>query len=130
MQMLSSKERIICYSLIFVLLSALVYFVFIGDEEYVEDYNLKIEALEAKVDSLHSINDNLVYKIDTLNQEIVKLDKEILTQDKRIVTLKVKVNEKVNSVDNFNDDELEQFFTERYRQYLDSIAKTDSSSSN
>ena len=64
MQMLSSKERIICYSLIFVLLSALVYFVFIGDEEYVEDYNLKIEALEAKVDSLHSINDNLVYKID------------------------------------------------------------------
>ena len=117
--MVSSKERIICYSLIFVLLSALIYFVFIGDEKYVEDYNLKIEALEAKVDSLHSINDNLVYKIDTLNQEIVKLDKEILTQDKRIITLKVKVNEKVNSVDSFNDDELTRFFTERYRQHFD-----------
>ena len=125
-----NRERIICYSLIFVLLSALIYFVFIGDEEYVEDYNLKIEALEAKVDSLHNINDDLVFKIDTLNQEIVKLDKEIYNQDKRIVTLKVKVNEKVNSVDNFNDDELTRFFTERYGQYLDSIKKASSSSSN
>ena len=127
---MSSKERIISYSIIVLLLGTLIYFVFLGNEKYVEDYNIKIEALEAKVDSLHSINDDLVFKIDTLNQEIVKLDKEIITQDKKIVTLKVKVNEKVNSVDNFNDDELEQFFTERYRQYLDSIAKTDSSSSN
>jgi len=125
-----NRERIICYSLIFVLLSALIYFIFIGDEKYVEDYNLKIDALEAKVDSLHHINDDLVFKIDTLNQEIVKLDKEIYNQDKRIVTLKVKVNEKVNSVDNFNDDELTRFFTERYGQYLDSIKKASSSSSN
>ena len=127
---MSSKERIISYSIIVLLLGTLIYFVFLGNEKYVEDYNIKIEALEAKVDSLHHINDDLVFKIDTLNQEIVKLDKEIITQDKKIVTLKVKVNEKVNSVDNFNDDELTSFFTERYRQYLDSIAKTDSSSSN
>jgi cell division protein FtsB len=119
----SSKERIICYSLIFVLLSALIYFIFIGNEEYVEDYNIKIEALEAKVDSLHNINDDLVFKIDTLN-------KEIINQDKKIVTLKVKVNEKVNSVDNFNDDELYQFFADRYRQHLDSIGKANSKASN
>ena len=122
----SSKERIICYSLIFVLLSALIYFIFIGNEEYVEDYNIKIEALEAKVDSLHNINDDLVFKIDTLNKEIIKLDKEIINQDKKIVTLKVKVN----SVDNFNDDELYQFFADRYRQYLDSIGKANSKASN
>ena len=128
--MSSNKERIIAYTIIVILLSTLVYFVFLGDEEYVEDYNSKIEALEAKVDSLHHINDDLVFKIDTLNQEIVKLDKEIYNQDKRIVTLKVKVNEKVNSVDNFNDDELTRFFTERYGQYLDSIKKASSSSSN
>ena len=126
----SSKERIICYSLIFVLLSALIYFIFIGNEEYVEDYNIKIEALEAKVDSLHNINDDLVFKIDTLNKEIIKLDKEIINQDKKIVTLKYKVNEKVNSVDNFNDDELYQFFADRYRLHLDSIGKANSKASN
>ena len=55
-----SKERLITYSVIFILLSTLIYFVFLGDEEYVVDYNVKINALESKVDSLHSINDNLV----------------------------------------------------------------------
>tara|TARA_B100000780_G_scaffold48394_1_gene30085 strand:+ start:4192 stop:4575 length:384 start_codon:yes stop_codon:yes gene_type:complete len=125
-----SKERFITYGIILLLSSALIYFVLIGDESYVVDYNTKIEKLEFKVDSLHSINDNLVFKIDTLNQQVVKLDKEIYQQDKKIVTLKYKVNEKVNSVDSFNDDELTKFFTERYRQYFDSIKKTNSSSSN
>ena len=125
-----SKERFITYGIILLLSSALIYFVLINDEQYVEDYNLKINALEAKVDSLHHINDKLVYKIDTLNQQIVKLDKEIDKQDKKIVTLKYKVNEKVNSVDSFSNDELTRFFTERYRHYEDSIKKTNSSSSN
>ena len=43
-----SKERLITYSVIFILLSTLIYFVFLGDEEYVVDYNVKINALEAK----------------------------------------------------------------------------------
>jgi peptidoglycan hydrolase CwlO-like protein len=125
-----SRERFISYGLILLLGSALIYFVLIGNEEYVEDFSSKITALESKVDSLHSINDNLVFKIDTLNQQIVKLDTEIDKQDKKIITLKYKVNEKVNSVDSFNDDELTRFFTERYRHYEDSIKKTDSTSSN
>ena len=62
---MSSKERIIAYSIIFILLSTLVYFVFLGDSKYVEDYNLKIDALEAKVDSLHHINDDELLKFFT-----------------------------------------------------------------
>jgi|TARA_B100000780_G_scaffold196205_1_gene138511 predicted RNase H-like nuclease (RuvC/YqgF family) len=124
-----SKERLITYGIIFILLSTLIYFVFLGDEEYVKDYGFKIEALEAKVDSLHSINDNLVFKIDTLNQKIVILDQEIDQQDNKIVTLKYKVNEKVNNVDFFNDSELERFFTERYKE-SDSIKNTNSKISN
>ena len=124
-----SRERLITYGIIFILLSTLVYFVFLGDEKYVEDYNVKIDALEAKVDSLHHINDDLVFKIDTLNQQIVKLDTEIDKQDKKIVTLKYKVNEKVNSVDNFNDDELLKFFTDRYKK-IDSTESTNSEARN
>jgi len=125
-----SRERFISYGLVLLLGSALIYFLLIEDEKYVEDFSIKISALESKVDSLHNINDNLIFKIDTLNQQIVKLDNEIDKQDKKIITLKYKVNEKVNSVDSFNDDELTKFFTERYRHNEDTIKKTDSSSGN
>ena len=124
-----SKERLITYCIIFILLGTLIYFIFLGNEEYVVNYDVKIEALESKVDSLHNINDNLVYKIDTLNQQIVKLDQQIGFQDNKIVKLKYKVNEKVNTVDLFSDDELTRFFTVRYEKG-NSTQETDSTSSN
>ena len=48
LEKMSSKERIIAYSVIFILLSTLIYFVFLGDEQYVEDYNSKIESIRSK----------------------------------------------------------------------------------
>ena len=108
----------------------IVFTFFIKKEDYVEEYNAKIKALEQKVDSLHSENDELTFKIDTLNIQIGKLDQELDLKDNRINNLRYEISTKVDAVDNFNDDELERFFTERYRQYLDSIAKTNSTSSN
>jgi peptidoglycan hydrolase CwlO-like protein len=99
----------------------LVYHFLNDKEEYVNEYNAKIEALEKKVDSLHSENDELTFKIDTLNGQITKLDKQIDLKDSRINNLKYEINTKVDAVDSFNDNELEKFFTERYRQYKDSI---------
>ena len=127
---MGSRERVIYILKILVLISIIIWFLFSNKKDYVDDYNNKIKALEAKVDSLHSINNNLTYKIDTLNVQINSLDKEIVNQDNLIKNLIIKTNEKVKAVDNFNDDELYQFFTERYRQYLDSIRKTDSKTSN
>jgi|TARA_Y100000287_G_C14121674_1_gene305255 predicted nucleic acid-binding Zn-ribbon protein len=127
---MGSRERVIYILKILVLISIVIWLLYNNKEDYVDDYNNKIKALEAKVDSLHSINDNLTYKIDTLNVQINSLDKEIVNQDNLIKNLRIKTNEKVKAVDNFNDDELYQFFTERYRQYLDSIRKTDSKTSN
>ena len=125
------SERFINSAKVLVLLLIILWLLFRNDgEEYVQEYQAKIEALNSKIDSLHNINDDLTYKIDTLNTQILSLDKEINNQDKLIKNLRIKTNEKVRAVDNFNDDELYQFFTERYRQYLDSIGKTDSKISN
>ena len=41
-----------------------------------------------------------------------------------------KINEKVTAVDNFNNDELYKFFSNRYRQHLDSIRDANSQTSN
>ena len=124
------KERVIYILKIIVLICIIVWLLYSDRERYVEEYNAKIEALESKVDSLHNINDDLTYKIDTLNTQILSLDKEINNQDNLIKNLRIKTNEKVRAVDNFNDDELYQFFTERYRHVIDSIRKTGSQTSN
>jgi len=108
----------------------IVFCFFQKKEDYVQEYNAKIEALEKKVDSLHSENDELTFKIDTLNVQINKLDQELDFKDNKINNLRYEISTKVDAVDDFNDDELEQFFTERYRQYFDSIKKANSKTSN
>ena len=127
---MESKERVIYILKIIVLFCIIFWLLFSDKEEYVEDYNAKIIALEQKVDSLHSENDELTFKIDTLNGQITQLDQQINLKDNRINSLKYEISTKVDAVDNFNDDELEKFFTERYRQYIDSVKKTDSETSN
>jgi peptidoglycan hydrolase CwlO-like protein len=117
--------------LLVVIGSCILVFAFLNDkEDYVDEYNAKIKALEAKVDSLHSENESLNNNIVELNLQITNLDKEIDLQDNKIYTLNIKTNEKVSSVDLFNDDELEQFFTDRYRHVIDSITKANSEASN
>ncbi len=127
---MSSKERFLYIAVVFFGVYYLINMYSSNEKEYINEYNSKIKALEQKVDSLHYVNDGLVYKIDTLNQEIIKLDSAIYLQNNKIITLKNQTNEKINAVDSFNDDELTRFFTERYRQYLDSIKKTNSKTHN
>ena len=124
------NERFLYSLKIVILLVIIAWLLFSNEEDYTEDYNAKIVALEQKVDSLHHINDELTFKIDTLNGQITQLDQQINLKDNRINSLKYEISTKVDAVDNFNDDELEKFFTERYRQYIDSVKKTDSEISN
>ena len=127
---MSSKERFLYFAIIFFSVYYLVNMYSSNEEEYITEYNSKIETLNDKINSLHDVNENLTLEIDVLTTQISVLDQEISKQDSKIVILKKQTNEKVNNVDSYGDDELEQFFTERYRQYLDSIKKTNSSISN
>ena len=128
--MLSSRERNIVIVAALILVAWLVYIFSYKQPDYIDDHNSKIEILDLKVDSLHKVNEGLTLKIDSLNNQINNLDRQIGLKDNRIKTLKKITNEKVNAVDSFNNDELERFFTERYRHYSDSIKKTNSPSSN
>ena len=127
---MSSKERFLYFAIVFFGVYYLVNMYSSNEEEYVTEYNNKIEALNDKINSLHSVNENLTIEINTLTTQILVLDQEISKQDSKIVILKKQTNEKVNNVGSYRYDELEQFFTERYRQYFDSIKKTNSTTSN
>ena len=127
---MSSKERFLYFAIVFFGVYYLVNMYSSNEEEYINEYNSKIEVLNDKINSLHNVNEDLTLEINVLTNQILALDQEISKQDSKIVILKKQTNEKVNNVDSYRDDELKQFFTERYRQYLDSIKKTDSPSSN
>ena len=118
------------YQLLVIIGACILVFRFLDDKEnYVSEYNDKITALEKKVDSLHSENDELTFKIDTLNVQIGKLDQQLDLKDNKINNLRYEISTKVDAVDSFNDDELEKFFTERYKQ-VDSVKKTNSKARN
>jgi len=127
---MSSKERFLYLAILILGGVYISYLVFSNKEDYVNDYDTKIKNLGHKVDSLHRLNDALSFKIDTLNIQIVQLDQELDLKDNKIKILKHEINTKVDAVDSFSNDELEKFFTNRYRQYLDSITKDNSPSRN
>jgi len=116
--------------LIIIIFCIFIIFFFNKKENYVEEYNLKIQKLDEKIDSLHNVNSDLFLKIDTLNTQILGLDQELNLKDNSINTLKNEVNEKASNVDRYTDDELQEFFTNRYRYYFDSLRKTNSTLSN
>ena len=80
-----------------------------------KEYYDRIDSLQTKIDSITTINkelDNRLVKIDT---NIIEITKEISVVDNRITEIKVQTNEKINSVDAFDDSELQKFFTDRYQ---------------
>ena len=125
-----SKERFLYIALLLLSSVFISYLFFSEDESYVEQYNFEIKKLEQKIDSLHNINHKLTYKVDTLQIQIKELDLELGLKDNRIKSLKYEINTKMDAVSSFNVSELEKFFTDRYRQYNDSIKKTNSPISN
>ena len=80
----------------------------------VKEYEDKIEALQTKVDSAQAVNEKIDVKIDSVKDNVVNITKEIHHIDNNISIIKQQTDEKINSVDSFTANELEQFFTNRY----------------
>jgi prefoldin subunit 5 len=80
----------------------------------IEMYNQKIDSIQHNIDSVVIVNRNLDIKIDSISSEIGLLDTDITSVNTNIKNIKVKTNEKVNSVNKFNFSDLNKFFTDRY----------------
>jgi chromosome segregation ATPase len=80
----------------------------------VKSYKDKIESLQTEIDSVQKFNKGIDIKIDSVKGNVVKITKEIHQIDNNITIIKKQTDEKVNSVDTLNANELELFFTNRY----------------
>ena len=112
--MLQNKQNILL--IIVVLLAGYNIFTTNSIKTDVQGYKKKIEALQVKVDSAHVVNQVIDTKIDSVRQNVVNITKEINHIDNNISIIKQQTNEKINRVDSYTANELEQFFTDRYNE--------------
>lgn len=84
----------------------------------IEKYETQINILQQQILMLESVN-------DSLQLESVELEKKVAAYDVMIDNLKGKINviqeetkQKLDAIDFFGDDQLEQFFADRYKERL------------
>jgi peptidoglycan hydrolase CwlO-like protein len=82
----------------------------------VKGYEKKIDLIQTKVDSAKVINKQIDDKVGEVKENVTTITNEIHHIDKNITVIKKQTDEKVNSVDNIPDSELELFFTNKYEQ--------------
>ena len=87
----------------------------------VSRYESQILALESKIDSLHAKNTTLEVQADSLVLEVAKYDRKIKNLNTKIYAIKKETQKQLDAVNLYSNDKLEQFFTDRYRYYKDSI---------
>jgi archaellum component FlaC len=82
----------------------------------VKGYEKKIENIGVKIDSSNVVNKKIDENIGDVKENVEIITNDIRHIDKNIIVIKKQTNEKVNSVDNIPDSELELFFTNKYEQ--------------
>jgi len=80
----------------------------------VEKYQTSIDSIQTKIDSVSIINKELDNQLAELDTNITEITQEIQFVDNNINIIKNNTNEKVDAVDHYDNDELNQFFTNRY----------------
>jgi septal ring factor EnvC (AmiA/AmiB activator) len=98
-----------------------IYFIIAKKPELdIKKYEDQIKALEQEIVEKESENDSLQKQSLELEKAIAAYDVIIENFRNQIYDIQRDAQEKVDAVDNFGDDELEQFFAERYKRLVKS----------
>jgi hypothetical protein len=89
----------------------------------VKGYEKKIENIGVKIDSSNVVNKHINDKVGEVKENVEIITNDIRHIDKNIIVIKKQTNEKVNSVDDIPDSELELFFTNKYEQPISETGK-------
>jgi peptidoglycan hydrolase CwlO-like protein len=89
----------------------------------VKGYEKKIENIGVKIDSSNVVNKNINDKVGEVKENVEIITNDIRHIDKNITVIKKQTDEKVNSVDDIPDSELELFFTNKYEQPISNTGK-------
>jgi len=86
----------------------------------IQKYEDQINALQSEIHQLEGVNDSLQVQAAVLNDKLVEYDNTINKLNRRIDVIQNETKKKLDSVDRYNRDQLQKFFSDRYRA-VDSI---------
>jgi len=81
----------------------------------VKQYQKRFDYIQSEINSLKKKNEAIDTKLSENYQKINVVDSKIEVVDKNIKIVKKNTDEKVGNVDTFKPNELELFFTNRYK---------------
>lgn len=117
---------------VIICIAAIAIFYILNKESDIDitQYETEINLLQIQLNELQEVNDSLQTVEKELEAKMASYDEAIKNLKGQINVIKKETKRKLDSVDQFGDDELEQFFAKRYKQLNDSISKTSSETGN
>ena len=86
----------------------------------IKKYEDQINALQSEINQLEGVNDSLQVEAALLNDKLIEYDNTIDKLNEEIDVIQDETRKKLDSVDRYNRDQLQKFFSDRYRT-LDSL---------
>lgn len=91
-----------------------MFFIMTPNSKLAEETYKKIDSLNHNIDSVETINKKLDSQLIHYNTQISQIDSGIDRIKNQKTIIKEIYHEKINDVDNFNSNQLDEFFTKRY----------------
>ena len=107
-------------NVILLCLTALAIFYIIDKKPEIDiaKYETQINILQQKIFFLETVNDSLELESKELEKAVAAYDVKINNLNRDINVIKKETKQKLDAIDYFGDDMLEQFFAERYESRL------------
>jgi len=107
-------------NVILLCLTALAIFYIIDKKPTIDiaKYETQINILQQKITLLETVNDSLELESKELEKAVAAYDVKINNLNRDINVIKKETKQKLDAIDYFGDDMLEQFFAERYEGRL------------
>lgn len=109
-----TTTQIITYSVVTLVVLAILYFVSTMGPSYIKGYQKTIDSAQHNIDSLQAELDIADKQIDSMGIELTILERQNEVLKEKVVDIKKQSNEKINAVNKLNNAELNKFFTDRY----------------
>ena len=121
---MASNQSNISRYLLFAILGGFVAFMIWNNPSIdvdIKAYQTQINILQQRIDSIQSQNNHLQVEADSLNTVLDEYSGKIKILNRRIYVIKKETEQKLSAIDSFGGSQLQEFFTDRYRQLEDSI---------